>query len=168
MDEIQECRNTNMLGKIVSYLMIGTFGGAMIMLIVSSILFARTLSVSRSVKASNETALLQIKAIQDECRSEIDRAYIDYEDDLVEIKKNITNIENNIEHSSVEVTANQISKNEVIIDEEIIRKVVAEYMDESRKNTTVEDDSADYDDLINRETEMLLGIMELLVGELEK
>ena len=169
MNEVQEYRRPNTLGKIVSYLMIGTFGGAIIMLIVSSILLARTVSISREVRQNNEDTLIRFGDIQKQVKAENETIRKEVDASLTEARNNIDVFNDKLNETTNNMSKTEESRIEVVIDEDTVRKVVTEYLSEMQKGNPEMSDSSTsdlLDNMIERETETVLKMMELLVEDI--
>lgn len=171
MNELQEYRDPNILGKAVSFLMIGTFGGAMIMLIVSSILLAKTVSISKDIRQNNDATLSAIVNIQERIETESEAGKQEIDAALTEVRTAADTINGKVDEVKNYTPTVAEPKIEVVIDEDTVRKVVTEYLSERQQESPEPDTASTSDTLdkaIDRETEMMLRMMELLVDELEE
>lgn len=171
MDEMQEYREPNTLGKVVSWLMIGTFGGAMIMLIVSTILLARTVSISKSVQKNIDTTMTSFTNIQNQIETESETTKQEVDTALAEVITAVDTVNEKAEEIKNYTPMVETPKIDVVIDEDTVRKVVTEYLSELQQESPKSNTASSSDALnkaIDRETEMMLRMMELLVGELER
>lgn len=168
MNEVQEYRKPNSLGKVVSFLMIGTFGGAMILLIVSLILLVKTVSMSKEIQQNNDATMTSFVNAQNQIEAEIEITRREVDSALTEFRTGVDTANEKAKEVENNTLVPEEPKIEVVIDEDTVRKIVAEYLSERQQESVVSNNAAStsntLDKAIEQETEMMLKIMELLVG----